>query len=166
MMGSNVATAAVLLVLAGCTYAAPAVPLHGGRADLAALHGEWVGTYDGSESGRSGSILLRISAAGDSAHGDVLMIPAGQPEYRVGEPTAIRAGEQPYVPVPLAISFIHAADGRITGRLDAYRDPACGCIVTTTFHGTVVGDLIEGTFSTEHDRTGVLHTGHWRARRR
>jgi hypothetical protein len=145
------------LVVTGCAYKGPAVPLHGSTSELALLHGEWTGTYSGNETGRVGSILFRIEADSTQARGDVLMIP--QP------PQAARTGSQPAAPEPLAITFVHVAAGRITGRLDTYRDPACGCTVVTTFHGVVRDATIEGTFITEHMQTGVQHSGHWRVGR-
>jgi len=40
------------------------------------LTGEWAGDYSSVESGRSGSISFTLRAAGDSAFGDVVMIPS------------------------------------------------------------------------------------------
>jgi len=54
---------------------------------------------------------------------------------------------------------------RVIGHLAPYRDPVCGCRVRTEFVGTRNGDLIEGTFRSEHLDAGTVHTGRWRVRR-
>lgn len=159
MSRHGIASLGLALIVAGCAYKGPAVPLHGSAAELALLHGEWIGTYSGNETGRVGSILFRIEADSLQARGDVLMIPEPQQLVRTGDRPA---GPEPE---PLAIKFVHVAAGRITGRLDNYRDPDCGCTVRTTFHGVVRGATIEGTFITEHMQTGVQHSGHWRVGR-
>src|SRR6058998_11524 len=65
------------LALAACAASQSPVPVIGPAGDVAALAGEWAGEYSSVESGRSGSISFTLRAAGDSAVGDVIMIPAG-----------------------------------------------------------------------------------------
>src|SRR5213596_221876 len=63
------------LALSACGASRSPVPLVGGSTDISALTGEWAGEYSSAESGRSGSISFTLRAAGDSAFGDVVMIP-------------------------------------------------------------------------------------------
>src|SRR5438552_2534469 len=63
------------LALSACAASRSPVPLVGTSTDVGALTGEWAGEYSSSESGRSGSISFTLRAAGDSAFGDVVMIP-------------------------------------------------------------------------------------------
>src|SRR6266496_4333197 len=65
-----------LLLLAACAASQLPVPVIGPAGDVAALAGEWAGDYSSAESGRSGSISFTLRAAGDSAFGDVVMVPA------------------------------------------------------------------------------------------
>ena len=58
----------------------------------------------------------------------------------------MRGGDR--VPQVLRIDFVQAARGQISGRLQPYRDPACGCILSTTFEGKLEGNQIAGTFVT------------------
>src|SRR5436190_12615057 len=64
------------LMLTACGASRSPVPLVGASADVTALTGEWAGDYSSAESGRSGSISFTLRAAGDSAFGDVVMIPS------------------------------------------------------------------------------------------
>lgn len=151
--------------LAGCAPALSRVPFFGGGA--AALAGEWEGEYAGTESGRSGSIVFRLSAAADSAWGDVVMVPRtpAVPVRPAARPDDVAVvGER--APQPLAIRFVRVDDERVQGALEPYRDPDCGCALTTTFTGRARGDVIEGTFvSRGHAETPEQH-GKWRVVRR
>src|SRR6266581_117313 len=64
------------LTLTACGASRSPVPLVGASSDIGALTGEWAGDYSSAESGRSGSIGFTLRAAGDSAFGDVVMIPS------------------------------------------------------------------------------------------
>src|SRR5256886_3075331 len=54
-----------------------AVPVGGTAGEVAALAGQWEGSYASAATGRSGSISFTLSAGSDSAFGDVIMIPRG-----------------------------------------------------------------------------------------
>ncbi|NIP81707.1 MAG: hypothetical protein GWM90_21815, partial [Gemmatimonadetes bacterium] len=60
----------------------------------------------------------------------------------------------PWADVPadrvLTITFVRSAGGTVFGRLDPYNDPVCGCEMRTTFTGRVKGNLVEGTYTSEH----------------
>ena len=150
-----------LVVLAGgCAASHAPVPLVGPSADVAALRGEWAGSYSSSESGRQGSISFVLRPAGDSAFGEVVMIPPGfnQPLHRWPDPSA-SSGDQRQAQV-LTIRFVHVSAGRVTGTLEPYADPVTGVRLFTTFVGDVKGNTIEGTYTT-HLPSGETQTGRW-----
>jgi hypothetical protein len=64
------------LSLAACGVSHTPVPMVGAATDVSALIGQWSGDYSSAESGRSGSISFTLRAAGDSAFGDVVMVPS------------------------------------------------------------------------------------------
>jgi hypothetical protein len=165
-------TPTLALTLAGlagaCAYVPAPIPVAGAAADLQALAGEWAGAYVYDAPGqRTGSILFRLAADSDTAYGDVLMIfPGPQPGSialpGAGEPWMARAPEQKV----LSISFVRAAGGSITGVLDSYTDPSCGCEVRTTFHGRQAAGRVEGSFSARRTDTGEVRHGRWSVERR
>lgn len=65
----------------------------------------------------------------------------------------------------LTIQFVHAFDGTVDGRLEPYWDPDCQCEAVTTFRGRLIGDRLEGTFSTRVGFSGHAN-GSWVAYRR
>jgi hypothetical protein len=155
-----VAVGLVCGVLATCALAPDRVPLQGAPGALRELAGEWSGLYDGLESGRSGSILFRISAEGDSATGDVIMVPRG-----VARGGSVELAAPPAAAVPLRIGFVQVTQHAVRGELAPYTDPDCGCRLATVFTGTARGDVMDGTFVTILLDTGQRQTGSWRVRR-
>src|SRR5437773_3583874 len=159
-------------MLAGLTTCTPTppppVPLAGTARDVAALAGQWEGSYSSAATGRSGSISFTLSANGDSAFGDVVMIPRGwgRPLQAWDRPgSAGPAGAQPRAAV-LTINFVRVAGGRVTGRLAPYADPESGAPLATTFEGQLSGDVIEGTYTTLGAGSGVAQRGQWKVTRR
>ncbi len=141
----------------------PPLTLRGSPPEIAALAGEWGGDYSGAQSGRSGTISLRITAGGDTAYGDVLMVTNGgqRPVAAHGEREHLAHARSAEV---LRIAFVRVAEGRVTGVLEPYVAPDCQCQVTTSFSGTVQGNVIEGTFTTRG--SGILEqSGRWRVSR-
>jgi hypothetical protein len=60
----------------------------------------------------------------------------------------------------IKMKFIRKEGGNLTGTLDPYQDPDCGCPVITTFQGTFRdARTIEGTFSTVPSQPGHGVTG-------
>lgn len=163
MRSGRLGSITAVLVLAGCHGVQPPVPVAG---NLALLAGQWDGDYGGQESGRTGSIAFTLAAGADTAHGDILMVPRSwevPPTSRPGDPDARTTP----APQPIAIAFVRAADGFVDGRLAPYRDPECGCLLTTTFRGRLVApDRFEGTFVSWHAEMRQETHGWWRARRR
>jgi hypothetical protein len=154
---------ALLGVGAACRYQPSPVTLRGSPPEIAALAGEWGGEYSGAQSGRSGSISLRIAAGGDTAYGDVVMVSnTGQrPVAAHGEREHLAHARSADV---LRISFVRVAQGRVTGVLEPYVAPDCQCRVTTSFSGTIQGDVVEGTFTTRGSG-GLEQSGRWRVSR-
>ncbi|MGE0352979.1 MAG: hypothetical protein AB7I33_05060 [Gemmatimonadales bacterium] len=129
------------------------------------LAGEWVGEYVSPTTGRTGSIMFTLDIGRDTAQGNVLMIPAGSDRpiepARQDMPDPGRSRAQ-----LLTIAFVQARDGGVSGRLDPYRDPDCGCEVTTVFSGRLVADTLSGTFQSVHRPGGERRTGEWKVVRK
>lgn len=151
--------ALTLFVAAGCQPGPlPPVPLAGSFASLA---GEWSGSYESPQSGRSGSIAFTLEPGDDHAHGDVTMIPRGST-------APFRAARQEFpedagvMPAQLLnIRFVRVAGDSVSGAIEPYTDPECACAAVTRFRGLVRGNRIEGVFTTTRaDRSGTLR-GTW-----
>jgi hypothetical protein len=153
--------AAVAVV--ACRSQPSLVPLQGSPPEIAALAGEWGGEYSGAQSGRSGSIMLRITAGGDTAHGDVVMVASNgqRPIAAHGATDHLTHARSAEV---LRVAFVRVGAGRVSGMLEPYVAPDCQCRVTTSFSGTVRDNVIEGTFLTRG--AGELEqSGRWRVTR-
>lgn len=153
------------LAASGCAFNPPPVPLDGRAADLERLVGRWTGDYQGDDSGRAGRIEFSLVAGEDHAHGDVLMIPlTTRSPYRPWRETF----EAPSMALTedLTIRFAAVEDGEVTGELDPYRDPDCGCRAHTRFRGRLRGNTIEGTFVTYLAGHDDLQRGRWKVQRR
>ena len=162
-MSNRLWLAVAAALCAGCHTQPVPVPVRADPAALAELAGNWIGTYQGSESGRSGQITFQISEHGDSAFGDVLMVPqSGAMPHPVDPPAAhLRHASSPQ---SLSIAFVALAGDRVRGTLEPYVAPDCQCRVQTTFTGAVSGDQITGTFITR-TANGAEQTGHWHVSR-
>jgi hypothetical protein len=168
MLRLNTLCSAVLtLTLGACGASRSPVPLVGASADVAALTGEWVGDYSSAESGRSGSISFTLRAAGDSAFGDVIMIPAawGRPLMPWREQNVGVGANQTRETTVLTIRFVRVQQGHVSGTLDPYADPQTGARLFTTFSGELSGNTIAGTYTTRLP-SGESQTGRWSVQRR
>jgi hypothetical protein len=130
--------------LAACGGSQKDVEVKGKDTETAKLAGEWEGTYEGRESGRSGTAKFNLQLGRHTAEGEVYM-----------------GGE-----TPLKIQFIEVEGGQIQGTIAPYTDPNCDCQVETTFLGIVNGDEIKGEFSTKVGATGQIQTGTWQVTRK
>ena len=141
------------------------VPMVGAPGDVSALVGEWDGTYDSEDGTRTGSIDFHLKAGVDTATGDVLMVPRdwGRPLESYDRP----AGVVPDVPPArsLTIRFVRVQGDTVSGRLDPYRDPVCGCRLLTVFRGVLKGNRLRGTYETLHEESGKTVLGTWKAKR-
>lgn len=160
MRGVAIAVSAVLTV-AACGGTPPPVPVIADQADVRLLAGEWVGEYGSAETGRAGSIIFTLDAAEDHAHGDVLMGPANRAWSDVDR-SAAPVRPEPTDGQVLSIRFVRAEGNRVSGILEPYTDPACGCLVRTEFVGRLQGDTVAGTFEIRHLTGGSPRTGQWR----
>lgn len=143
---------------AACASRPPEIELTSNDFDLNPLVGEWRGDYSNPAAGRSGTIAFTLRAGESSASGNVIMIP--------GKPDSVTAAAAMARSV-LKINFIRKEGRKVTGTLDPYRDPTCGCQVVTTFEGTFTDSrTIEGTFTTVPSQTGLSATGgRWKVER-
>ena len=155
---------ALSAALIGCGWRQTPVPLAGDATSIDMLTGSWAGDYNSQQTGRSGSITFELAADNSSAYGDIVMIAKPGPvqvsaaERQPGAVLMQRATMQ-----PLKIRFVRAESGRVTGTLDPYKDPDCGCTLTTTFEGVFTApDKIEGTFHSRGTDFGhVPADGKW-----
>lgn len=152
-----------------CAGHAPPVPLAGSLGDIAALAGEWTGDYSSDETGRSGSVRFALTPRGDTAYGDVVMVPrnAGQPVRAwVKDDAGSAVDATRSRPVPLTISFVRVRGNEVSGTLAPYRDPECGCALATRFVGWLRGDTISGSYFSRHERSEAEAHGRWQVVRR
>ena len=156
----------LMLALTACGAARAPVPLVGAAADVGALTGEWAGEYSSAESGRSGSISFTLRAAGDSAFGDVVMIPRawGRALVPWTQPNVAGSGQAPASTV-LTIRFVRVERGHVSGTLDPYADPQTGERLLTAFTGELSGNTITGTYTTRLP-SGETQSGRWSVQRR
>jgi len=159
------------LPLVACSAAHPPVPLVGTAAEVSSLIGEWSGDYSSAESGRAGSIKFTLRAAGDSAFGDVVMVPSAtgipltpwrSPDTPGAQPTGANQAPQSTV---LKIRFVRVEQAHVSGTLDPYADPQTGARLLTTFTGELSGNSITGSYTTRLP-SGDTQTGRWSVERR
>jgi hypothetical protein len=156
---------ALLAGVVACNPPMPKVSVEGEPEAIDALAGRWEGSYESEKNGREGTIQFDLTAEGDTARGEVLMMPAWSSEpYQGsarGEPRERRPVREPAI---LSIRFVRAQQGQVLGTLDPYIDPDCGCRVTTNFIGSVDGDEARGVFAIRGMQSWLAY-GEWRARR-
>jgi hypothetical protein len=153
--------------LAGCASNPTPVPLDAAPDAVATLAGEWTGEYSSAATGRSGSIVFTLVAGRDTAFGDVMMVPAGGPQV-AGTNTASGKNIVAYpASQPLKIRFVRVAGDSVSGLLEPYSAPDCGCVLTTRFTGRVGSNRIDGTFTTSGDpQAAAPQQGRWTVKRR
>jgi hypothetical protein len=159
-MRSTVLSLLGALQLVSCGGSTPPVTVVGTASDIQALSGTWYGDYSSPITGRSGSILFELRAAGDSAFGRVVMTPHGA----TGALAPWRDARMPQstAPTELTIRFVRITNERITGSLTPYADPSSGEPLFTVFEGQAAGDTISGTFTTRSGPGPDHPTGQWR----
>lgn len=167
MLPLRLAVAAVVAVVFGaaCTPVVMKTPVSGPASSVSRLVGDWSGDYSSIESGRRGLISFHLKAGADTAVGDVIMQSSSDADPSVPNASsrtdALRTTHE-----ALSIRFVFVSEHEVSGVLNPYRDPDCGCTLTTTFRGTLKGDVIEGTFHSEG--SGMSHIpadGRWRVKR-
>jgi hypothetical protein len=155
----------IAAVGAACSTAPGPVPVVADQAELQQLAGEWYGHYESPVVDRRGTIIFKLEAGRDTANGDVTMVPRGwtRPLGPVEHPAA--AARDAPIPEVLQIRFVRVEYGVVSGTLEPYEDPDCGCAVYTTFTGRLTEDLIEGTFISRPGH-GPAYEGTWRVQRK
>lgn len=149
-----------LVLLSACTTVTAKVPVVGPAPSVTDLIGAWVGSYSSEATGRSGIIVFRLNAVEDTAVGSVHMDPDPPRDNMSG--ARYSEDKRPQPSIPLFIRFVVVKDREVVGVLEPYKDPACGCTLTTTFHGFLEGEEIKGTFRSDGD--GIHHlpaNGNW-----
>ncbi len=157
---------ALAAILGACASTPAPVPVEGPASDLTPLVGEWVGEYSSAATGRSGSISFTLTARGDTAYGDVVMIPVGWGRQLRPWPEGDPGGPPRVQPQVLTISFVHVEGDRVSGMLAPYADPETGTRLVTRFDGRVRADTVAGSFTTWVERTSGTQMGGWRVVRR
>lgn len=163
----NVIVLALALSTAACGWRRTPVPIISESGSTGLLVGSWAGDYSSAETGRSGSISFELASEKDTAYCDVVMMPAVQNLKIATDPTESSAVRQPPSAQPLKIRFIRLGEGRITGTLEPYVDPDCGCTVSTTFIGKFSApNKVEGTYVTTGSDSNRSTKGQWKATRK
>jgi hypothetical protein len=165
------AALAAAALLAGCASRPTPVPVMAPSSDLSALVGEWSGEYTSPETGRSGSIAFTLQAGKDTAVGSVVMVPRAlnepvTPGMGVNRPV-VRTSPAQASGELLTIRFVRMEGSQVVGMLDPYRDPDCGCQLTTTFRGAFTdAGTITGTFTSTGSSIGhIPSSGSWTVKR-
>ena len=151
--------------LAACRYQRTPVPLQGAPGDIGALAGSWEGEYFGAESRRNGSIMFTVQAGRDTAYGDVVMEVSPGQRITAADVTSGAHVAHARAPDILHVTFVNVRGGFVEGILEPYVAPDCNCVVTTTFRGTVQGDVVRGNYLTT-GTVGLRQTGTWSVRRK
>ncbi|HWA14908.1 MAG TPA: hypothetical protein VG817_00645 [Gemmatimonadales bacterium] len=157
--------AGLCTLLVACHQAMPTVTVQGDPGWIAAMVGRWEGTYESEKTGREGTLQFELAGVGDTARGEILMLPAWSDEpfqgSNRGEPREPRPLRSPTV---IPIRFVKIEGGQVLGQLDPYLDPDCRCKVTTSFIGSVDGEDVQGIFAIR-GMSAWLAFGEWRAHR-
>jgi hypothetical protein len=145
--------------LMGCASRPPATEVIASDFDLNPLVGEWRGTSSSAQTGRTGTIAFTLRAGEAAASGNIVMISRPDSSLTPAERELVTNVGAPGRTV-LKIHFVRKEGGNLSGTLDPYQDPDCGCPVMTTFQGSFRdAHTIEGTFSTVPSQPGRSVTG-------
>lgn len=144
------------------------MPVYAEPSDLEKLAGDWEGEYSSPTTGRHGSIVFSLAANKDTAAGDVVMTPADsqQPYSPEGLPNDPTRDGRPRLAQLLQISFVIVRNGAVSGTLEPYVDPDCGCTLMTTFQGRMEKDKIIGTYLSRAANSTETHSGAWEVNRK
>jgi len=130
------------------------------------MAGEWHGGYANPSTGGSGAIRISIPREEHGAYGEIVMSGAGRPLRSMSEAgPGPRPDPASIAAEPLFIRFVRVSGATVTGALEPYQDPECGCIVSTTFTGTLSGDVLEGTWVSNGGTFHATQYGTWRVTR-
>jgi len=156
---SSIIVAVLAASAIACASHPPSTEVTASDFDLNPLVGEWRGDYSSAQTGRTGTIAFTLRAGESSASGRIVMIPRADSLLTPAERELVTNVSAPGRSV-LTIHFVRKEGGNLSGTLDPYRDPDCGCPVITTFQGSFRdARMIEGTFSTVPSEPGRSVTG-------
>ena len=157
-----------LSIVAAACHSAPSlpVPVTGPPSAIRALAGEWDGSYEADDGSRTGTIDFHLRAGSDTAFGDVVMIPRGWKRRITPEDRPAAQIRDVVPPRTLTIRFVHVGEDHVSGELDRYRDPDCGCLLRTVFDGRLVGNRLSGRYLSYHEAGGPPVSGTWQAVRK
>lgn len=163
------AVGAALFLLAGCTSSAPPVALVGSSSDLQQLAGNWHGTFRNTELKRGGQIDFRMSAATDSAYGEVTMYTERPDQPIWNRPPGVdgvtNSGPSAQAPVWMRIRFVRVEGGYVSGQMEPVFEPRCNCWTMAKFIGRLKDGHMEGSY-TSRSRDGLFESsGSWQADR-
>lgn len=154
-----------LALLMGCSSKMPTVTVEGDPGWIVAMAGRWEGTYESEQTGREGTLQFELSGVGDTARGEILMMPAWTDEPYQGSSRGEPRERHPLrTPTVLPIRFVKIDEGQVLGRLDPYFDPDCNCQVTTSFIGSIDEEQVRGIFAIRGMKSWLAF-GEWRAHR-
>lgn len=155
----------ILSLAAACHSAMPTIDVEAEAGVAPTMAGRWEGSYESEQNGREGTIQFELAAKGDTARGEVLMMPAWSSEPYQGSARGQPQDRPPVrMPTLLPIHFVRIQWGQVLGTLDPYNDPTCDCQVTTNFIGSVDDDEAHGIFAIRGAKTWLAY-GEWRAHR-
>ena len=152
----------LMLVAAAAGCNAPVVAPVPVQGTVEQLVGEWSGDYFSPETGRRGTILFRLEAGKDTAHGDVLLTPergysappkADEPWWKTSSQV-------------LQISFVRCDVDEVSGWMKPFPDPETGELTYTEFTGHIRRDTLRGRYVALVETTGRRTTGTWTVVRR
>ena len=155
---------ALLTTTTACARRTPGIELASSDFDLNPLVGQWRGSFSSAQTGRTGTIAFSLNAGESAATGNVVMF--AKPDSLLTPEERELAANVPDRTV-LKIHFLRKEGGNVNGGLDPYRDPECGCTVTTLFTGAFTNSTtIEGTYTTVRSTPGSdIVSGKWRVTR-
>lgn len=161
----RLSTSSLFLACLAACHSAPSQPVPVG-GDVLALAGAWEGSYEATDGRRQGVIDFRLRAGSDTAYGDVMMVPQGQDQAVTPDDRSTQAVREGAVSRLLSIRFVQIAGGELSGELDPYRDPDCGCVVHTVFRGRLVADTLKGRYGSRDQDGTPTRDGRWRVVRK
>lgn len=159
--------AAIAVLMFGCATAPAPVPevkkVTGRVIDIAELSGSWLGQYNSTVTKRSGVISLDLNESSGKAIGQVILtsktpIKVSSSPKSITSPGTVKRTQEK----SLSIEFIAVQDGKVSGDVTPYTDPAFGeATVFTTFEGTLTGNRLEGTYTSRIGQDGHSYNGSW-----